>query len=158
MNLPLLQVCLQAVSSFAIAGSLIYAAVQFRNHRKAAHVANFCKLVELQMMLRRMRVDDPSLASTYKHDVEGLSSDKEIREYFMNLMQLSVFEIAWFSHKNGQIPDSYYDGWRRRLRDIAREDSFQRMIGSRAMKILHDEFLRDVQNTAAEVRREAGSQ
>ncbi len=58
-----------------------------------------------------MRVDDPSLASVYQHDVQGMSSDREIREYFMNLMQLSVFEIVWFSHKHGQLPDDYYQSW-----------------------------------------------
>ncbi|MCI0362577.1 MAG: DUF6082 family protein [Phycisphaerales bacterium] len=140
MNLQLLPIILQAVSSFAIAGGLIFAAVQFLYARKAQHVSNFAKLVELQMQLRKMRVDDPSLASVYKHDVEGATSDREIREYFMNLMQLSVFEIVWFSHRMGQIPDDYYQSWVERMKAIEQEESFIRMINTKSMKILHDDF------------------
>ncbi len=140
MDLQLLQVVLQALSSFAIAGGLIFAAVGFLHARKAQHVANFTRLVELQMQLRKMRVDDPSLASVYKHDVEGMSSDREVREYFMNLMQLSVFEIVWFSHRLGQLPEDYYQSWVDRMKAIAQEESFIRMINTKSMKILHDDF------------------
>ena len=140
MDLRLLQIILQAISSFAIATGLIFAAVQFLYARKAQHVANFAKLVELQMQLRRMRVEDPSLASVYKHDVQGLHSDREIREYFMNLMQLSVFEIVWFSHRLGQLPDDYYQSWVDRMKAIEQEESFRKMINNKSMKILHDEF------------------
>jgi hypothetical protein len=140
MNLQLLQIVLQAVSSLAIAGGLIFAAVTFHHARRAQHVGNFTRLVELQMQLRKMRVDDPSLASVYQHDVQGMSSDREIREYFMNLMQLSVFEIVWFSHKHGQLPDDYYQSWVERMKAIEQEESFIRMINTKSMKILHDDF------------------
>ncbi|MFN0134240.1 MAG: DUF6082 family protein [Phycisphaerales bacterium] len=153
MNPIYLQIVLQAVSSFAIAGGLIFTAVQFRATRRAQHVANFSKLVELQFQLRRMRVDDPSLAAVYKHDVEGLASPQEVREYFMNLMQVSVFEIVWYSHRMGQLPDDYYHSWVTRMRDIEREDSFQRMIANPAMKILHDDFQRYITDMAARARR-----
>jgi hypothetical protein len=139
-TVQIVQVTLQALSSFAIAGGLIYAAVQFRQARKAQHVANFAKLVELQMQLRKMRVDDPSLAHVYKHDVAPLASDREIREYFMNLMQLSLFEIAWYSHKMGQLSDDYFDSWVTRMRSIGEEESFRKMLGTTSMKILHDDF------------------
>ena len=89
----LLQITMQALSSLAIAGGLLYAAIQFRNTRKAQLVANFSKLVELQYHLRHLRVQDPSLASVHAQDVENLGSDREIQEYFLNLMQLSLFEI-----------------------------------------------------------------
>jgi hypothetical protein len=101
------QIILQGLASLAIAGGLIFTAIQFRAARRTQHVANFAKMVELQFQLRKMRVDDPSLARVYKHDVEGLHNDDEIRFYFMNLMQLSVFEIVWFSHKHGHLPDDY---------------------------------------------------
>src|SRR5690348_17188148 len=98
-----LQVTFQALSSIAIAGGLIYTAIQFRKQREAQHFANFTKLVELQMHLREMRVGDPSLAEVYRGDVsfaDGLPTPAEreraVREYFFNLMQLSVFEIVWF--------------------------------------------------------------
>lgn len=152
MNPIYLQITLQAVSSFAIAGGLIFTAVQFRATRRAQHVANFAKLVELQFQLRKMRVDDPSLASVYKHDVEGMDSPQEVREYFMNLMQLSVFEIVWFSHRLGQVPEDYYRSWVTRMRDIEREDSFQRMIANPAMKILHDDFQNYITEMAARAR------
>jgi len=140
MDIPHAQLLLQSFSSLAIAGGVIFAAFQFRHWRKVAHTANFTKLVELQMHLREMRVNDPKLAAIYKHDVADMSSDREIREYFMNLLQLSVFEIVWFSHRHGQLPDDYFDSWVRRMRDIQQEESFQRMFNSGTMKILHDDF------------------
>jgi hypothetical protein len=84
-----------------------------------------------------------------QHDVEGLNSPQEIREYFLNLMQLSVFEIVWFSHKHGQLPDDYFQSWVNRMKALAREGSFQRMLRRPAMKILHDEFERYIAELAA---------
>lgn len=144
MYLFVIQITLQALSAFAIAAGLIFTAVQFRNARKAQDVANFSKLVELQMHLREMRVSNPALARVYKHDVEGLHSDEEIKFHFMNLMQLSVFEIVWYAHKQGQLSDDYYQSWVRRMRDIEGEESFRNMFLSSAPKILHDDFERFV--------------
>src|SRR5688572_28919713 len=101
----IVQLTLQALSSFAVAAGLIFTAIQFSQARKAQSVANFSKLVELQMQLRKMRVDNPSLAAVHPQDVQQLHSDREIQEYFLNLMQLSLFEIAWYAHKHGQLPD-----------------------------------------------------
>ncbi len=140
MQLQTIQVFLQFISSTAIAASLLYAAIQFRNTRRAQHVANFTKLVELQMSLRRMRVDDPSLGSVHSHDMEGLNSPEEVRAYFVNLMQLSVFEIVWFSHKMGQLPDDYFESWMKRMEQIREEPSFQKMLDKPSMKIFHDDF------------------
>lgn len=136
----LLQITLQALSSFAIAGGLLYAAVQFRYTRKAQSVANFSKLVELQYQLRQMRVEKPELASVHAHDVANLHSHREIQEYFLNLMQLSLFEIAWYAHKEGQLPDDYWRSWVKRMREVAEEDSFRRMIRNPSVKIMHDDF------------------
>ncbi len=146
-----LALVLQSISSLAIAGGFIFAAVQFRHHRKAAHVANFTKLVEMQMQLRRMRVDNPKLAHVYRHDVKSLHSDDDIREYFFNLMQLSVFEIVWFSYRQQQLPVEYFRSWDHRMRDIAREKSFQDMMNSGTMKILHDDFQTYIMKIMAEV-------
>ena len=134
------QLVLQAISSLAIAGGLIYTAFQFRNYRRAQHVANFTKLVELQMHLREMRVHEPQLARVYRHDVSHTQNDTEIREYFFNLMQMSVFEIIWFAHRQGQVPPEYYRSWDRRMRDIAAEPTFRKMMASESMKIMHDDF------------------
>jgi hypothetical protein len=139
-NLQLLQITLQALSSFAIAGGLIFTAVQFAQARKAQLVANFSKLVELQYELRKIRVQQPSLASVHSQDVEHLHSEREIQEYFLNLMQLSLYEIAWYAHKHGQLPDDYFHSWTSRMWQVAQEQSFQRMIANPAMKIMHDEF------------------
>lgn len=139
-TLQVVQVTLQALSSFAIAGGLIYTAIQFRQARKAQDVANFSRLVEMQMHLRELRIHDPALAHTYKHDVADLKDDQEIREYFMNLMQLSIFEIVWYAHREGQLSDDYFDSWVKRMNDIKEEASFQKMFNNRAMKILHDDF------------------
>lgn len=140
MELQLIQVILQGVSSFAIFGGLVYTAVQFRKSREAQHYANFAKLVEMQAHLREMRVKDPALASVYVHDAETARTDAEVRQYFFNLMQLGVFEIVWFGHKRGQVPKDYFLSWERRMREIAAERSFRAMMGSGSMKIMHDEF------------------
>ncbi len=137
------QIILQGLSAFAIAGGLIYTAIQFRDARKAQHVANFAKLVELQMQLRRMRVDDPTLAEVDRED-EDFTTPQEVREYYMNLMQLSLFEIAWFSHRHGQIPDDYFASWTNRMHSMVRETGFRKMFTSPSMKIMHDDFQRHV--------------
>jgi hypothetical protein len=140
MTLPEVAIVVQSITAISVAGSLVFAAYQFRNLRRAQHVANFTKMVELQMHLREMRVDDPHLARTYSHDVEFLAGDKDVREYFFNLMQLSVYEIVWFSYREGQLPESYYRSWEKRMRAIAAEPSFRRMVSNPSMKIHHDEF------------------
>ena len=139
-ELQILQITLQALSAFAIAGGLFYTAVQFREARKAQVVANFAKLVELQYDLRKMRVEHPELAGVHQLDVERLGTPREIQEYFLNLMQLSLFEIAWYAHEQGQLPDDYFDSWAKRMRQLGKEESFQRMLDNPAMKIMHDNF------------------
>ncbi len=139
-KLQVVQIVLQALSSFAIAGGFIFTAVQFRQARKAQLVANFSKLVELQSQLRYLRVQSPSLASVSPGDVEHLKNDREIQEYFLNLIQLSLFEIVWYAHKQGQIPPDYYTSWKTRMWSIAQEGSFRRMIDNPAVKIMHDDF------------------
>ena len=139
-RLQLLQITLQALSSFAIAGGLIFTAIQFGQARKAQLVANFSKLVELQYQLRQIRVLQPALASVHEQDVQNLHSEREIQDYFLNLMQLSLFEIAWYAHKHGQLPEDYFHSWTSRMWQIAQEQSFRRMIDNPSMKIMHDEF------------------
>src|SRR6266849_4864519 len=102
VNNSLLQGVLQAVSALAVAGGLVYAALQFRGWRTAQHVANFTTLVELQLQLRQMVVEEPTLASLGTGMSPEIVPD-EIRGYFYNLMQVSLFEIAWFSHQHGNF-------------------------------------------------------
>ena len=139
-ELQILQITLQALSAFAIAGGLLYTAIQFRQARKAQEVANFSKLVELQYELRKLRVENPSLASVHKLDVEHLHTERDIQEYFLNLMQLSLFEIAWYAHEQGQLPDDYFNSWAKRMQQVAQEQSFRAMLENPAMKIMHDDF------------------
>ncbi len=148
-DLPLL---FQALSSSAIAAGLIFTALQFRKQRQTQHFANFSRLVEMQMHLREMRVSDPSLANVYTGDVRfadhlPTEADRQraIREYFFNLMQLSVFEIVWVGHRDGQIPEDYFRSWESRMRDIVSEQSFLAMWNSPSMKFMHDEFHRYMQ-------------
>ncbi len=146
-ELQILQITLQALSSFAIAGGLLYTAFQFQQARKAQSVANFAKLVEMQYGLRRIRVEHPELASVHHLDVEHLGSQRDVQEYFLNLMQLSLFEIAWYAHRQGQLPPDYFQSWEKRMTQLMREESFRKMLKSPAMKIMHDDFdtyLRDL--------------
>ena len=55
-------------------------------------------------------------------------------------MQLSLFEIAWYAHQQGQLPDDYFDSWAKRMWEVSQEDSFRRMIRNPSMKIMHDDF------------------
>jgi hypothetical protein len=139
-TLQLVQAALQALSAFAIAGGLLYTAVQFRAARRAQAVTNFAKIVEMQFELRKMRVLNPALAHVSKLDVEHLKSDREIQEYFLQLMQLSLFEIAWYAHRHGQLPKDYFDSWSRRMQQLGGEESFRRMLSTPSVKIMHDEF------------------
>jgi hypothetical protein len=155
-DLQILQITLQALSSFAIAGGLLYTAFQFREARKAQAVANFAKLVEMQYGLRRIRVEHPELASVHRLDVEFLKSDRDVQEYFLNLMQLSLFEIAWYANRHGQLPGDYFASWEKRMVQLMHEDSFRRMLQSPAMKIMHDDFdayLRALLATASRAER-----
>ena len=138
--IQIVQVTLQALSAFAIAGGFLYTAFQFREARKAQAVANFAKLVELQYQLRKIRVDQPSLASVHKHDVVHLHSDREIQAYYLSLMQLSLFELAWYAHKEGQLPDDYFQSWEKRMVELGDDESFRAMLANPSMKIMHDEF------------------
>jgi hypothetical protein len=148
--LRLTALVLQAIASLAIAGGLFFAAVQFLYTRRAQHVANFAKLVEMQNALRRMRIDDPDLAKVYAHDVGDMRGAEEIRHYFMNLMQLAVFEIAWYAHEHGQLSHDYYESWLERMRAILREESFRRMFDAPSMKILHADFQRLIEQMMRE--------
>jgi hypothetical protein len=94
----------------------------------------------MQMHLREMRVKDPSLAEVFRDDIREMTTDREVREYFFCLMQLSVYEIVWYSHREGLLPDDYFESWARRMRVIAAEPAFRKMIESPSMKIMHDDF------------------
>jgi hypothetical protein len=138
--IQIVQITLQALSAFAIAAGVLYTAVQLRQARKSQVVANFAKLVELQYDLRKLRVEHPSLAAVHKHDVEHLHSDREIQEYYLSLMQLSLFEIAWYAHQQEQLPDDYFQSWAKRMWQVGRDESFRRMLENPSMKIMHDDF------------------
>ena len=93
MNNAMLQVVLQAVSALAVAGGLVYAALQFRGWWTAQHVANFTTLVELQLQLRQMVVEESTLA-ILGAGMSPETAPDEIRGNFYNLMQVSLFETA----------------------------------------------------------------
>jgi hypothetical protein len=44
-----------------------------------------------------------------------LNSSENIRGDFYNLMQVSLFEIAWFSHRQGQRTKDYFKIWGEKL-------------------------------------------
>ncbi len=87
MNNLILHELVQAIPVLAAAGGVVYAALQFRGWRLSQYVANFTKLVELQLQIRKMVIDDPTLGP------EGILKE-EMRVYYYNLIQLSLFEIA----------------------------------------------------------------
>jgi hypothetical protein len=129
----------QTVSLLGVAGGLTYTGMQLRNWRNAQYVTNFTKLVELQMQLRKMVVEDPTLAAaTFGPGIE--ISPEEIRGDFYNLMQVSLFEIAWFSHRHGQLTEDYFKTWVSYMLAVAQRPSFREMWKIDRTKILHDRF------------------
>lgn len=141
MSNTVFQFVVQAVSTLAFAGGVIYAALQFRGWRTAQYVTNFTELVKLQMELRRMVVDDPSLAPL-SLGVPAGTRPEDIRSDFYNLMQVSLFEIAWFSHLKGQLTDDYFNSWVANMAAVAQRPAFRAMWRSDRTKILHDGFRR----------------
>jgi len=96
-------------------------------------VANFTNLIELKLKLRKMVVDDPTL-------VPDGNPSKEVRGYYYSLMQQSLFEIAWFSHRHGQLTNDYFASWEVSMASIATLPAFRAMWHSDRTKILHDGF------------------
>jgi hypothetical protein len=135
VNTSMLHVILQAIPVLAAAGGVLYAALQFRGWRLSQYVANFTKLIELQLQIRKMVIDDPTLGP------EGVPKE-EVRGYYYNLIQLSLFEIAWYSHEYGQLTDDYFASWEVSMASIAKRPAFQAMWQSDRTKILHDGFRR----------------
>ena len=133
MNTSILHDIVQAIPVLAAAGGVVYAALQFRGWRYSQYVANFTKLIELQLQIRKMVVDDPTLGP------EGIPKE-EMRRYYYSLIQLSVFEIAWFSHRYGQLTGDYFDSWEAHMSSIAKRPDFRAMWQSDRTKILHDGF------------------
>ena len=146
-----LQMLFQAVSALAVVGGFVYAALQFRGWRTAQYVANFTTLVEFQLQLRKMVVDDPTLAPV------GLALPAEdqgeaTRGHFYNLMQLSVFEIAWFSHQHGQLPEDYFASWIANMAAITKRPAFRTMWRSDRTKILHEGFRQYMEQVMEDTR------
>ena len=71
---------------------------------------------------------------------------EDIRSDFYNLMQLSLFEIAWFSHLKGQLTDDYFKSWVNNMAEVAHRPAFRAMWKSDRTKIMHDGF-RQYMNT-----------
>jgi hypothetical protein len=140
MNNAVFQMIVQAISILAVAGGLIYAALQFRGWRTAQYVANFTELVKLQLELRKMVVDDPTLASPGL-GLPAETQPEDIRSRYYNLMQLSLFEIAWFSHRKGQLTDDYFNSWVTNMVEVAQRPGFRAMWQNNRTKIMHAGFL-----------------
>lgn len=133
MNTSILHEIVQAIPVLAAAGGVVYAALQFRGWRFSQYVANFTKLIELQLQIRKMVIDDPTLGPAG-------GTAEEVRSYYYSLIQLSLFEIAWYSHKYGQLTDDYFDSWEVNMASIATRPAFIKMWQSDQTKILHDGF------------------
>jgi hypothetical protein len=144
VNNAILHEIVQAIPLLAAAGGLVYAALQFRGWRASQYVANFTKLIELQLQIRKMAVDDPTLRPEGTHP-------KEVRDYYYSLMQLSLFEIAWYSHKYGQLTDDYFASWEVNMRSVAKRPEFCTMWQSDRTKILHDGFRKYMETLMQEV-------
>ncbi len=150
MKNAVFQLVVQTISTLAVAVGLIYAALQFRGWRTAQYVTNFTELVKLQLQLRKMVVDDPALATPGLGLPAG-TPPEDIRGDYYNLMQLSLFEIAWFSHLKGQLTDDYFNSWVANMAEVAHRPAFRAMWQSHGTKIMHGGF-RQYMNTFMEGR------
>jgi hypothetical protein len=86
-----------------------------------------------------MLVDDPTLALQGLDMPTGISTEAIRGDYF-NLMQLSVFEIAWYTHLHSQLTDDYFNSWAASMTEVAKRPAFQAMWQSGRLKILHSGF------------------
>jgi hypothetical protein len=150
------QVLVQTVSLLGVAAGLAYTGLQLRNWRTAHYVANFTKLVELQMQLRKMVVDDPTLASASLGSGIEISLE-EIRGGFYNLMQVSLFEIAWFSHRHGQLTEDYFRTWTIYMMTVVQRPAFRQMWEIDRSKILHNRFHDYMETVVGTPRRTTGN-
>src|SRR5882724_9241101 len=91
------------------------------------------------MELRKMVMDDPSLASASLGPGIEISPE-DIRGDFYNLMQVSLFEVAWFSHRHGQLTEDYFKTWADYMVTVAQRPAFRDMWQIDRTKILHDRF------------------
>jgi hypothetical protein len=71
-------------------------------------------------------------------------------------MQLSLFEIAWFSRQEGQLPDDYFASWADQISEISTRPAFQAMWHSDRAKILHDGFRQYMEHLMSDERISVG--
>ena len=95
-----------------------------------------------------MVVEDPTLA-TLGAGMSPETAPDEIRGNFYNLMQVSLFEIAWFSHQHGQLPHDYFASWVANMAAVTQRSAFRTMWQNDRTKILHAGF-RQYMNTLVE--------
>jgi hypothetical protein len=55
-------------------------------------------------------------------------------------MQVSLFEIAWFSHRRGQLMEDYFKTWAAYMMTVAQRAAFRDMWKVDRTKILHNRF------------------
>jgi len=156
VNTAWFQFLVQIVSTLGVAGGVVYAGKQLRGWRDSQYIANFTKLVQLQLEHRKRLVDDPALA------LQGIglpagTPPEDIREDYYNLMQLRLFEIAWFTHLHGQLTDDYFNSWVAGMAEVIERPAFKAMWQKERLKIQHSEF-RDYMNEMMKENEEVAGQ
>jgi len=135
----MLQVLIQGIPLLAAAGGLVFAAMQFRGWRTTQYVANFTKLVELQLQNPKDDRGGSHLSAEGQREPTRSPAEKT-RLHSYALMQIGVFEIAWFTHKYGQLTDDYFASWEAAMVSIVKYPTFRAMWQTDQTKILHDGF------------------
>jgi hypothetical protein len=143
VNSAWFQFVVQFISTLGVAGGVVYAGKQLRGWRDSQYIANFTKLVQLQLEMRKMAVDDPTLA--FQSHGAPAATPRDIREDYYNLMQLRLFEIAWFTHLHGQLTDDYFNSWVAGMAEVIQRPAFKTMWDKERLKIQHSGF-RDYMN------------
>ena len=86
-----------------------------------------------------MVVDEPSLARANLGSGIEFPADA-IRVGYYNLMQVSLFEIAWFSHRHGELTKDYFETWTAYMKAVAQRPTFREMWALDRSAILHNRF------------------
>ena len=139
MNNPMLQVVLQAVSALAVTGGAGLRGLAVSGVANRAACGEFYHAGRAAITTPQMAVEDPTLA-TLGAGMSPETAPDEIRGNFYNLMQVSLFEIAWFSHQHGQLPHDYFASWVASMAVVAQRPAFRTMWQSDRTKILHAGF------------------
>lgn len=147
-NYELAKFILESITTTSITGGVLFAMYQIVLGRRTAAVTTYQKIIELHVMLRKMRVDQPTLYKIDNADAKMFDDipknkrDEAVRKHFFNLMRLSVFEFAWIADQKRQLPGDYYKDIEERFKEVLQDSDFANILNSKYAKLHNSDFIK----------------